>query len=282
MNKVLVAGGTGYLGSHIVNELLSRNLNTVMIVRDKKRVNRNSRFLKIIEARVTEPESLEGVFEGIDTVFSTVGITRQKDGLKYMDVDYQANANLIDAAKKANVKKFVYVSVLNGEQLRNIKICEAKERLVDYLKASGLEYCIIRPNGFFSDMKDFLSMAGKGRIFLFGDGKLKLNPIDGADLAEAIVNAAEEDIKEMDIGGPDMLSQNEIAELAFEACSKPVKITHLPDWIRKTALFLLKTFTSSKVYGPMEFFMTTMVMSMEAPLYGKRHLSDFFKEKQAE
>ncbi len=278
MNKVLVAGGTGYLGSNIVNELLSRNINTVMIARDKNRVNLDSSFLNIVEARVTEPDSLEGIFDGIDTVFSTVGITRQKDGLTYMDVDYQANANLIDAAKKADVKKIVYVSVLNGEQLRHIKICEAKERLVDYLKASGLGYCIIRPNGFFSDMKDFLSMAANGRIYLFGDGKLKLNPIDGADLAEAIVNAAEDDIKEMDIGGPDMLSQNEIAELAFEACSRPVKITHLPDWIRKAALFLLKTFTSSKVYGPMEFFMTTMVMSMEAPLYGKRHLSDFFKE----
>jgi uncharacterized protein YbjT (DUF2867 family) len=82
-------------------------------------------------------------------VISTVGITRQKDGLTYNDVDYQANVNLIDEAKKKGVKKFIYISVFNGQLLRHLKICEAKEKLVDYLKKSGLDFCIIRPNGFF-------------------------------------------------------------------------------------------------------------------------------------
>ena len=82
-------------------------------------------------------------------VISTVGITRQKDGLTYMDVDFQSNVNLIEEAKKEGVKKFIYISVLNGEKLRHLKICEAKEKLGDYLKLSGMNYCIIRPNGFF-------------------------------------------------------------------------------------------------------------------------------------
>lgn len=50
-----------------------------------------------------------------------------------MDVDYQANVNLINEAKRNGVKKFIYISVLNGEKLRGLKICEAKEKLVDYL-----------------------------------------------------------------------------------------------------------------------------------------------------
>ena len=66
-------------------------------------------------------------------VISTVGITRQKDGFTYMDVDYRENANLLSEAKRSGVKKFIYVSVLNGEKLSNLKICEAKERFVTEL-----------------------------------------------------------------------------------------------------------------------------------------------------
>ena len=114
---------------------------------------------------------LKNICENIDVVISTIGITRQKDGLTYMDVDFQANANLIDEAKRRGIKKFIYISVLNGEKLRHLKICEAKEKLGDYLKDSGMDYCIIRSNGFFSDMEDFLKMAKTGKVYLFGDGK---------------------------------------------------------------------------------------------------------------
>ena len=128
-------------------------------------------------------------------------------------------------------------------------------------------------------MGDFLKMAKGGKVYLFGDGKLKLNPIHGEDLAKVVVNMLNQDAKEINIGGPDMLSQNDIAELALKACSKPIKIIHFPDWIRKFTLWTVRTFTSSKTYGPIEFFMTTMVMDMQAPQYGKLKLEDFFKDQ---
>nr|WP_321412994.1 SDR family oxidoreductase [uncultured Allomuricauda sp.] len=274
--KVLLAGATGYLGQFITQELIESGYETKIIVRNKGKVKLNAPNLEIVEAQVTQPDSLKGICNNVDIVISTVGITRQKDGLTYMDVDYQANANLIDEAKKSGVKKFIYISVLNGEKLRNLKICAAKEKLGDYLKSSGLDYCIIRPNGFFSDMSDFLKMAKGGQVYLFGDGKLKLNPIHGKDLAKAVVNAIKQKKKEFDIGGPDLLSQNEIAALALKAYGKKIKIVHLPDWIRKFALWSVRTFTSSKTYGPIEFFMTTMVMDMTAPLFGEKKLEDFF------
>ena len=81
--------------------------------------------------------------------------------------------------------------------MRHLKIMEAKEKFVDELKQSGLSYTIIRPNGFFSDMKDFLDMAKGGRVYLFGHGDFKLNPIHGADSAKAIVESIYDDIKEL-------------------------------------------------------------------------------------
>ena len=142
-----------------------------------------------------------------------------------------------------------------------------------------MDYCIIRPNGFFSDMKDFLKMAKNGKIYLFGNGRLKLNPIHGKDLAKEVANAIRNDKKEINIGGPDLLSQNEIAELALKANKKPTKIVYLPDWIRKFFLWSARTFTSVKTYGPIEFFLTTMVMDMEAPKFGNHRLEDFFNQE---
>ncbi|WP_321288944.1 SDR family oxidoreductase [uncultured Sunxiuqinia sp.] len=277
--KVLLAGATGYLGRFITQELIDGDYETKIVVRNKEKVKLKAPHLEIIEAQVTNPDSLKDICKNVDIVISSVGITRQKDGLTYMDVDYQANVNLINEAKKSGVKKFIYISVLNGEKLRNLKICDAKEKLGDYLKTSGLNYCIIRPNGFFSDMADFLKMAKGGRVYLFGDGKLKLNPIHGKDLAKEVVNAINQEKKEINIGGPDLLSQNEIAELALKAYGNKIRIVHLPDWIRKFALWSVRTFTSSKTYGPIEFFMTTMVMDMTAPLFGEEKLEIFFNNK---
>ena len=86
---VLLAGATGYLGKYIAKELIARNINTKIIVRNPvKAIPLAYDFVEIIPAEVTRPETIKGHFAGVDTVISTVGITRQRDGLTYMAVDY--------------------------------------------------------------------------------------------------------------------------------------------------------------------------------------------------
>jgi uncharacterized protein YbjT (DUF2867 family) len=280
--NVFLAGATGYLGGYILKQLVVSGYKTKIIVRDRGKVQNNSPFVEIIEGLVTRPDSLDGLLDDMDVVISTVGITRQKDGLTYMDVDYMANRNLLHEAKKSRVRKFIYISALNAVKLRHLKILEAKERFVDELKASGIEYAVIRPNGFFSDMSDFLTMAKGGKVYLFGKGDYKINPIHGADLAEVCVEAIHNHQKEIDVGGPDILSQNEIAEMALRAWSKKTKIVHLPDWIRKMIIWLSRTFTSSKTYGPIEFFLTLMAIDNVAPKYGKHQLAHYFNKSVSE
>jgi len=282
-STVLLAGATGYLGTYIAKQLIKQNIHCKLIARSPKKLEGlDTSNVSIIKAEVTKPGTLTHIMEGVHTVISTVGITRQKDGLTYMDVDYQANINLLNEATKAGVKKFIYVSAIHGNQLRHLKIFEAKEQFVDTLKSSGLEYTIIRPNGFFSDMKDFQNMAKKEKVYLFGDGENKLNPIHGEDLAEVSIEAIQSKNKEIIIGGPDVLTQNEIAILAFKSLDKPVKIKYLPDTIRRIAICMLRRFTSSKTYGPYEFFLTLMGQDNIAPRYGKHRLRDFFEQQNLE
>lgn len=278
MKKVLVAGATGYLGKHLLERLKNMDFETIALARNAKKLD-GIPVDAIIEAEVTQPETLHGILNDIDYLISTVGITRQKEGLTYMDVDFQANLNLLNEAQKAGVQKFVYVSVLKGQHMKNLKMVEAKERFVDELKSSGINYAIIRPNGFFSDMTEVLDMAKKGTVYLFGNGECKGNPIHGEDLAEFIVNHLSDNETELEVGGPDVLTQNEIAQIAFQAVGKKPAISHIPVWVRNFTLRLMRFFTGQKVYGPIEFFMTVMTRDMLAPKVGKHHLVDFYHEK---
>ena len=277
MKKILLAGATGYLGSYIARNLIENSSDLRVIVRSPDKLHeRNLEIADIFRAEVTQPDSITGCCEGIDTVISTLGITRQKDGLTYMDVDYQANLNLLKEAQASGVRKFVYVSVLNGDKLRHLKICDAKERFVEQLKNSNLEYSVIRPNGFFSDMAEFYTMAKKGNVYLFGDGEQKTNPIHGEDLAAICIRAIAGTDPEITVGGPETLTYNQIATIAFEVAGTAPRITRIPDWVRKVILRLIRYLSSSKYYGPIEFFLTVTAIDMTAPEYGTHRLRDYF------
>ena len=284
--RILLAGATGYLGGYIAQELKARLIPSVLIGRNVQKligIAGDEAEIRVVE--ITDPETLKNCCDGIDVVISTVGITRQKDGLTYRDVDYQGNLNLLMEAKRAGVTRFVYLSAFKGASHRDLKIFEAKEAFVDALNHSGLQSVVIRPNGYFSDMEDFLDMAKSGKIYLFGEGRHCLNPIHGEDLAKVCVDKAlstkVED--ELNIGGPDVISQRQIAELAIQAIrqansEQKVKLVMLPDWARKVAIRLLRWFTPTAFYGPIEFFLTLMAEDYVAPKYGKRRLQDHYMQ----
>ncbi|WP_424656104.1 NAD(P)H-binding protein [Capnocytophaga granulosa] len=281
--KILLAGATGYLGQYILAVLLREEYPTRIVVRNKSKISPallTHPLLEVVEAEVTQPDTLRGVCKGVHKVISTVGITRQKDGLTYEQVDFQANKNLLDEALREGVRKFIYVSVFKGEAMRHIAIGAAKERFVDTLKASGLDYCIIRPSGFYSDMTIFFKMAKakKDEILLFGKGQYAMNPIHGEDLAEVCVAQLERYEREVNVGGAEVFTQTEIACLAFEVLHKPANIIYLPDWVRRLILKMGKYLLPKSIYGAMEFVLTIIAMDVVAPMQvGKHRLKAFFE-----
>jgi uncharacterized protein YbjT (DUF2867 family) len=196
-----------------------------------------------------------------------------------MDVDYQANLNLLKDAEKNNVKLFQYVSVFGSEKVPELKIIQAKVKFVEALKNSSLKYSIIRPTGYFGDLKEVLKMAKKGKVYLVGTGEYKLNPISGQDLAKVCIDSLEKGKEIVNVGGPKVYTQNEIAKIAFDALKIKGKIKHIPLWVRDVIVFLLRTFTSSKFYGPFEFFLTAMTIDGVTDKYGQDLLEDYYQQE---
>lgn len=188
MKRVMIAGATGYLGRHLCAEYRSRGWHVTALVR-KKSSGVTLSANQIVVAEATWPETLRGTMDNTDLVVSALGITRQADGVGYWDVDYQANVNLLDEALRAGVGRFAFVHVLNADRMDHVPLVAAKSAFVRKLKTAGLRSTIIAPTGYFSDMTDVLKMAQAGRVWLFGSGQQKINPIHGADLATAIHDA---------------------------------------------------------------------------------------------
>lgn len=275
MKQVFIAGATGYLGRFLCAEYRARGWHVTALVRDLGRAC-DLEANRLVEAEATRPETLAGVMDGADVVVSALGITRQADGLTYRDVDYGANLNLLHEAEAAGVSRFAYVHVLNAGAMRDVPLVSAKADFVDALHASSLPSTVIAPSGYFSDMGEFLSMARSGRIWLFAPGIHRINPIHGADLAAATFEATEAGTDWLDVGGPDTFTHLELARLAAAAVARPVRITLLPDWVRRLALAALPRLTPRRIHGPAQFFLTAMSRDMVGAPFGTRRLCAYF------
>ncbi len=286
MKKVLVAGATGYLGKFVVREFKKQGFWVRALARNPRKLEKVGPFLEprvkdyideIFIGEITKPETLRGICKDIDIVFSSIGITRQKDKLTFRDVDYQGNKNLLDIAIDSSVDKFIFISIFNAQIYQYLSGVKAREDFVRELKKSGLKYTIIRPTGYFSDMSEFLNMARRGRVYLIGKGENRMNPIHGADLAEVCVKAASIDKEEINAGGPEIFSYREIAELAFHVLEKKPRITSIPQGLINILINAIRVF-NTKNAEILEFFTAAMTNDSIAPTYGNHFLKDYYEE----
>lgn len=280
--KVLVAGSTGYLGQHVVRELHARGHQVRALVRSPAKLEPvRDAVDKIHQADATDPAALAGCCDGADVVFSSIGLMGRSSKLTCWQVDYAANRNLLEEARSAGVKKFIYTSVVRAPGLDKLELVRAKRAFEKELGRSGLPHTILYPNGFFSDMDEFLTMAGKGRVYLFGPGRFRINPIDGPDVAVAAADALVGEAEAVDLGGPDVLTHEQIAREAFRAVGNPPRITHVPLWPVKAGLVLLRRLTPLRTHQLVEFPLTVLTQDVLAPATGRHHLADYFDHAAA-
>jgi uncharacterized protein YbjT (DUF2867 family) len=286
LNRVLIAGATGYLGKYVVRAFKEKGYYVRVLTRSKQRLFDPGPFTApaltpkdaddIFVGEITRPETLSGMLDDIDLVFSCVGISRQRDGLTFEQVDFQCNKNLIDLSEIANVKRFVYVSMQGAENIMQLAITQTHEKVVSALKNSAMEYRIVRPCGYFSDMGAIHTMANNGRVYLVGDGSNKMSPIHGRDLAQVCVETAAGSELEIEAGGPDTMTQREAAELAFDVVGKPAKITAVPLWLARGLVKFISLF--SRQFGDLaEFVVTAGEIDGVGPPRGTITLRSYFE-----
>lgn len=233
--KVLLAGAFGNLGYEILKSLV--NANHEVIAADLKEKEGNELggkyTFKAIDA--TKPETLTGLCDGVDTVITTMGLTGASTTVTSYDIDYKGNLNLLNEAKKANIKKFIYISVISCKEAgaEKVPMLHAKALFEDELLKSGLDYVIHRPTGYFYDIcKVFKKYVDKGEMQLLkGYHDIRANVVDCNDFADYIVEKMNETNAIFEVGGKETYTYEEMAKMCLTAAGKPVKIKDSPVWM---------------------------------------------------
>lgn len=233
--RVLLAGAFGNLGFEILKALVSKNYDILAAdLKEKENNGLEGKYVfKAIDA--TKPETLMGLCDGIDAVVTTMGLTTSSKTFTAYDIDYQGNLNLLNEAKRANVKKFNYVSVISCDEpgAEKVPMLHAKYMFEQKLKESGIEYVIYRPTGYFYDIaKVFKPYIDKGEMQLLkGYHDVKANVVDCPDFAKFIVDHINDSNATYNVGGKETYTYEQMAKMCFKAAGKPVIIKDSPIWM---------------------------------------------------
>ncbi len=276
--KVVLAGAFGKLGSDILRALVRDGHEVTaldMVVRDIPEVKGK---ITSKQVDITHKASLTGLCQGAEIVITTVGLTGSSATVTNYDIDYQGNLNLLEEAKAAGVKKFIYISVLKADGDPSVPMLHAKHLFEQELKKSGIAYVIHRPTGYFYDIaKVFMPMIEKGTVTLLGKKPVHANVIDTTDLADFVLLHMNDENVTYDIGGTETYSYEEIARMFFEAAGKPAVIKRAPAFLFTILAALAKRKKNGKE-AIIKFSKWTLSEEMVADhKYGKLSFKEYIK-----
>ena len=216
--KVLVAGATGALGMEVVKILNQQGYPLRVLTRSSDGASKLAPFSDDIwkgDASEDGPE-LNDITKDVSIVVSALGKSVSlfsPSDESFYESDYLANKSILDDAIKNGVKRFVYVSIKGADVKEDYAIAKAHKMFENELKASGIEYTILRPVGFFSGLHDLAIMAKRKVIPIIGDGQARTNSIHHRDLAVVVVSYLKEGPEIIEVGGPKIHTRLEMAEM---------------------------------------------------------------------
>ena len=227
--KIVLAGAFGNLGADILRALVREGHEVVAADLTIRKLEDLETGYIARTIDVTRPQSLASLCDGADVVITTVGLTGSSATITNYDIDYQGNLNLLEEAKRAGVKHFTYISVIQADSDPQVPMLHAKALFEQKLKESGIPYVIHRPTGYFYDIaKVFMPMIEKGQVTLLGKQDAHANVIDTTDFAEFILLHMLDQNKVYDVGGKETYSYEEIARMFFAAAGKQPVIKRAP------------------------------------------------------
>lgn len=222
--RVFVTGASGFVGSAVVEELTSRGYAVNALVH--RREMRSDSSVTSVAGSLFDGQSLEGGMRGCDAVIHLVGIIMEKPGkgITFGRIHFEGARNVVDAAKRAGIKRYVHMSALGTRASAVSSYHKTKYLAEQYVRGSGLDWTIIRPSLIHGPGGEFMKMEAKWArrhappfLFMpyFGAGPLgrggagMLQPVYVQDVARAFVDALEnpKTIGEVYLlGGADQLS----------------------------------------------------------------------------
>lgn len=253
--NVLVVGGSGFVGSHLVPELVDRDHDVTVLSREPDTADLPE-AVETVVGDVTAYDSIEGAFEGQDAVIYLVALSplfKAKGGGEMHDRIHRGGTeNCLRAAEEHGVDRFVQLSGIFADPDGNTAYLRAKGAAEELVRDSALDWVIFRPTVIFGDgdeFSDFVTLLTTPVVTgLPGGGKVRYQPIYIGDLVPMIAEAIEDDDHvghTYEIGGPEELTLAEITRLVYRSRGSKTRVLPIPTILAKVGL---------KALDPVPFF----------------------------
>ena len=250
--KVLVAGGTGFIGSHLCRALVEGGHEVTALSRSPSETPEG---VDSAMGDVTAYDSIAPAVDGHDVVVNLVALSPlfEPDGGNVMHdrIHRGGTENLVRAAEEAGADRFVQMSALGADPSGDTAYIRAKGQAENAVTGSDLDWTIFRPSVVFGEGGEFVSFTKRlKKLFaplvplypLPGGGKTRFQPIHVGDLVPMLVAAVESDEhlgETYEVGGPETLTLREVTTLVYEAERKGVTIVPLPMPLARLGLGVL-------------------------------------------
>ena len=251
---ILVTGASGYVGSHIVKKLVAAGKPVRAMVHNPDRAKTEGRLQGLdidwVQGDVTRPETLEKALEGVTAVIHTVAIAIEKGGRKYEVINYEGTVNMVDAAKKMGVRRFLNMSQMGAKADLPYRFLASKGKAQDYVAASGLDWTAVRPSVIWGPEDEFANTFARlvplsPVIYpIIGDDNAKFQSIWVDDVAEIFLKILDDDStigQEYEVGGPEIMTLQEIERRTLKAINKKRIMIPFPMPILKVVVTLMET-----------------------------------------
>lgn len=247
MAMVLVTGGSGFIGSHIVRNLVVKGHKVAVLSRSPERAKKSTQpGVEVRRGDIDDIGALKQAMAGIEVVINTVQfpnhpVEKPSKGHTYMAVDGEGTVRQVEAAKAAGVKRFIYLSGAGTREGQTAPWFKAKLMAERAVRASGLDYTIFRPSWVYGPEDRSLNKFATFARFLpfipvIGSGKTRVQPIHVADLAEVVatsVDMSKAVNQAYELGGPQELSMDEIIRTMLRVMDKSRPLVHHSAWFMK-------------------------------------------------
>jgi len=213
--------------------LLSQNKIVRCLIRDKSQTQPLVQAgAQTLIGDLKDPGSLKTACKDVEVVITTANSQKRGGPDNYQTVDLQGNRNLIDAAKTAGAKQFIFVSASSADPNSPVPLLQAKGKTEEYLRDSGLAYTIVAPNAFMdiwvADTVGFPAIHRRP-VTLVGEGRRKHSWVSVQDVAKTMiksVNNPKAMNKRLVVGGPEPLSFLQIIEIYERLLGRKIVVNH--------------------------------------------------------
>ncbi len=222
---ILVAGGTGRLGTLLVTRLVDGGNEVRVMTRDPKRTQHLPTSVEVVRGDVRDRESVERAVLGASTVVSAVHGFAGPGRVTPASVDRDGNATLVDAAA-ARGARMVLVSGVGAAADSPLELFRAKYEAEQHVRASSAVWTVVRATAFVELWAEIMA-----KPIVFGRGENPINFVSVADVAAVVERAVDHQSwrgQVVEVGGPENLTFNQLAQILQELRGQQHRIHHVP------------------------------------------------------